>query len=342
MGKYLLTDSQKTELELRHSEAVNGKERDRIKAVLLRSEGWSMQQISQALRMHSSSVSRHLNDYKQNEKLKNESGGSLSRLSAEDTQQLIAHLIKKTYHHQKDIVAYIESTFGETYAVSGLHKWLVRNGFSYKQPKGVPGKLDAEKQQEFIEEYKQLKEALPDDEGIYFMDSVHPTQATKLSCGWIKRGTDKHIKTTASRTRINVVGAIKLGSLSKTISQTYERINQETIVDFMGLIREQSEVKGTLHLVIDQAGYHKAFSVREKAKELNIQLHFLPPYSPNLNPIERLWKVMNEHVRNNRHFDSAKEFRQKINSFLNDILPDIGPSLESRINDNFQVIKPAF
>jgi transposase len=37
--------------------------------------------------------------------------------------------------------------------------------------------------------------------------------------------------------------------------------------------------------------------VVEKAKELNIKLHYLPPYSPNLNPIERLWKVMNEHAR---------------------------------------------
>ena len=53
------------------------------------------------------------------------------------------------------------------------------------------------------------------------------------------------------------------------------------------------------------AGYHKATIVREKAEELNIKLHSLPPYSPNLNPIERLWKVMNEHVRNNKFFHSA-------------------------------------
>jgi transposase len=48
---------------------------------------------------------------------------------------------------------------------------------------------------------------------------------------------------------------------------------------------------------------------------LNIKLHFLPPYSPNLNPIKRLWKVMNEKVRNNRLFD--------------DILPDIGHELDA-------------
>ena len=51
---------------------------------------------------------------------------------------------------------------------------------------------------------------------------------------------------------------------------------------------------------------------------------------------------MNEHVRNNQQFDSAKEFRQKINYFLNAIIPIIGASLNSRINDNFQIINPAF
>ena len=47
-----------------------------------------------------------------------------------------------------------------------------------------------------------------------------------------------------------------------------------------------------------------------------ITLHYLPPYSPNLNPIERLWKVMNEYVRNNRFFKSAKEFKKEILTFF--------------------------
>ncbi len=67
----------------------------------------------------------------------------------------------------------------------------------------------------------------------------------------------------------------------------------------------------------------------------------MPPYSPNLNPIERLWKVMNEHARNNQYFSSAKQFREKIDQFFDETLPQIGESLRSRINDNFQVLNPA-
>ena len=76
----------------------------------------------------------------------------------------------------------------------------------------------------------------------------------------------------------------------------------------------------------------------DEADKLNIRLHFLPPYSPNLNPIERLWKVMNEHVRNNYFFKSSKDFREAINRFFDKILPNIGATLNSRINDNFQLL----
>lgn len=65
------------------------------------------------------------------------------------------------------------------------------------------------------------------------------------------------------------------------------------------------------------------------------------PYSPNLNPIERMWKLMNEHARNNRYFSSTREFRDAISVFFNQTLPDIADSLTSRIKDHFQVLTPA-
>jgi transposase len=91
----------------------------------------------------------------------------------------------------------------------------------------------------------------------------------------------------------------------------------------MGKIRSQYGSK-TVHLILDRSGYHKASLVANKAAELNIKLNFLPPYSPNLNPIERLWKVMNKMVRNNRFFKGAKDFKEAINCFFDEILPRVG------------------
>lgn len=105
---------------------------------------------------------------------------------------------------------------------------------------------------------------------------------------------------------------------------------------FLEKIKLTYKSNKTIQLVLDGAGYHHSKEVIDKAKKLNITRHYLPPYSPNLNPIERLWKVMNEHARNNRYFATAKEFRRHINEFFDTTLPNIGPTLNSRINDNFQ------
>ena len=96
-----------------------------------------------------------------------------------------------------------------------------------------------------------------------------------------------------------------------------------------------------IHLVVDGAGYHRSKEVVEAAKALGIELHYLPPYSPNLNPIERLWKVMNEYTRNNKYFADKKEFQRKINHFLDETFPEIADALISRVNDNFQLLYPA-
>lgn len=337
MKRLYLEPEEKAKLESHHQSCENRKEGDRIKAILLRSEGWTVPQISQALRLHQTTIIRHIEDYKTG-KLKNESGGSSSQLSEVQTQELIAHLEACTYHHNHEIVLYVKERFGISFTVAGMHKWLHRNGFSYKKPKGLPYKADAESQKEFIAEYGSLKEEVGDKEPILFMDSVHPTQATKLSYGWIKIGKTKHVETTASRTRLNIVGAIQLSHLCQAITAQYDTINAESIMNFMDKIRTHYGSK-TVHLILDQAGYHRATLVTEYAEKLNIKLHFLPPYSPNLNPIERLWKVMNEKVRNNRFFKGAKDFKEAINSFFEDILPNIGDSLDSRINDNFQLLK---
>jgi transposase len=339
MKRLFVTAEEKTELELRHQSCENRKEGDRIKAILLRSEGWTVPQISQALRLHQSTVIKHIEAYKKHSKLKNESGGSASHLTEEQTQELIAHLEENTYAHNHQIVLYIKEHFGVTYTVAGLHKWLHRNGFSYKKPKGMPHKADAELQRQFVEEYTNLKQEVSEEEPILFMDSVHPTQATKLTYGWIRKGQTKHVGTTASRTRLNIIGAIQLGHISEAITSQYETINAESIIDFMGKIRTQYSDNKTVHLILDQAGYHRSFLVAEQALKLNIKLHFLPPYSPNLNPIERLWKVMNEQVRNNRFFKGAKDFKDAINAFFDSILPRIGNNLCGRINDNFQFLK---
>jgi len=340
MKEVSLTAEQKNELETRHDENRDKRVCDRIKAVLLRSEGWSTPLIAQALRLHETTIIRHIDDYLVKNKLKPENGGSYGYLTQSQTEDVIAHLSMETYRYSYQIIDYILATHLIQFSISGLNKWLHQHDFSYKKPKGVPHKFCAEKQALFIKEYELLKESV-NDEPILFIDAMHPTQATKVSCGWIKKGTDKPIETTGSRTRLNLIGAINLNDLTSAHVKRYEKVNSETIQQFFTELRQNNNTHQRIHLILDGAGYHRAQTVKDKAEELNIKLHYLPPYSPNLNPIERLWKVMNEHVRNNRYFSTANEFREAIDDFFIKKLPCLAKTLGSRINDNFQVLTPA-
>lgn len=341
MNNHHLTSEAKAALEQRHKKCRDSKESDRIKAVLLRSEDWTIPMISQALRIHECTVSRHLDDYLDG-KLKITSGGSTSILDDKQTTELLEHLSDNTYRTTQEIIAYIEETYSVSYSVPGINKWLHRNNFSYKKPKPYPYKASTEEQEKFVSKYNELKASIPSEDGILFMDACHPSMATKLSCGWIKKGQSKPIETSASRTRINLIGALSLGNMSKPVIASYTTVDGDAIVDFLSQIRKYSKIKGSIHLVLDQAGYHRCAEVVSAAEKLNIKLFYLPPYSPNLNSIERLWKVMNEYARNNKFFKTADEFRQSINNFFKITLPKIADGLQSRINDNFQKLDYAF
>lgn len=337
MKELTLSPKEKVELELFHSQLTDKKKSDRIKAILLYSEGWDASSISQALRVHESTVKRHIEDYLVG-KLSSENGGSSSKLSEQQTQALIAHLSEHMYHYSYEIIAYIKGIYDVSYTVPGINKWLHRHGFSYKHPKGFPYKAEPSAQAAFLDTYEALKETVSSQEPILFADSVHPTQATKISYGWIKTGQTKQVETTASRTRLNIVGGIELGNLENAVIESYDTVNAHSIMDFLERIKAAYPRAPNLHLILDQAGYHRSHAVKEAAKKLNITLHYLPPYSPNLNPIERLWKVMNEQARNNRFFKSSKDFKDAIMNFFKNTLPSIARSLDTRINDNFQMI----
>ena len=57
------------------------------------------------------------------------------------------------------------------------------------------------------------------------MDAVHPTQATKVISGWMRKGVDKHIEITGIRTRMNIVGTVRLNHLSEAVVNDYETVN---------------------------------------------------------------------------------------------------------------------
>ena len=117
--KISLTHQEKSVLERRHQKCSDKRECDRIKAVLLSAEGWTVVMISQALRKHQTSIARHLNDYTISKKITSENGGSDSYLNEAQTTTAIAHLSDVTYFNMSDIKNDIKENFDVEYSISG-------------------------------------------------------------------------------------------------------------------------------------------------------------------------------------------------------------------------------
>ena len=121
-------------------------------------------------------------------------------------------------------------------------------------------------------------------------------------------------------------------------SEFVETVNADSIEHFFAKLRIIYPKAEKLHLILDQSGYHRSQAVKDSARLHNSELHYLPPYSPNLNPIERLWKLMNEQVHNNVVFESAQVFREQLRLFFTETIPKIKNSLVTRITDDFQTL----
>lgn len=334
----ILSASSRKKLLIQHKTERDGRIKDRIKVLLWHDEGKTIEEISKLLYLSPQTIKNHITEYEKNQNLKPSNGGSKSKLSGKQSKELSEHLESYTYTKVKDISNYISKTYKIKYSNSGLTKWLQENDFRYKKPKGIPAKIDFEAQKAFISEYREMERNLKKDEEIIFLDSCHPSQSTKLTYGWIKKGKAKQIETTASRTRLNITGAINIKN-REIITEKYDTINSINLIDFLKKILKNYSKTKKINIIADGAGYHKSKEIQEFIKDKKIKIHILPPYSPNLNPIERLWKIMNEYVRDNKYYKTAKEFRNAIDEFFSGTIPRITKELYTRINSNFQIIK---
>ena len=152
-----LTSQEREQLKLQHRRERDGRIRDRIKAVLLYDGGWTPKDIARVLLISDEAIRNHVDEYKASKKLKPKGGGSAEKLSEDQSQKLEVHLQTYTYLYVKDIVAYVEVTFGVLYTVHGMRHWLQRHGLSYKKPAIVPGKANKEQQQKWLAEYEKLR-----------------------------------------------------------------------------------------------------------------------------------------------------------------------------------------
>ncbi len=263
-------------------------------------------------------------------------GGHLIRCQEE---QLYERLCANPPRTTGEVRTLIETLFGVALSISDAISLMHRLGFSYRKPKPLPAGADEAAQAAHIAAYEQLLNGLQPDETVVFADAVHPEYQSRPAHGWFPAGEKVAVKATSGRQRLNIHGAFNLETSAFTFVEAC-RISAETTLQLLKKLERVYRKKRWIHVFLDNARYHHARMLRpwlERA-ECRIKLHFLPAYAPHLNPIERLWGVMHEHITHNRHHQDFAAFAEAITDFFKRTLPEKAYLWRDTITDNFRVI----
>ena len=339
MDDYQLSQSEIVRLKRQHQKVKTKWEADRLKAVYLLGSGRTPADVAEVLDKDVRTILSYFQHYKDGGSdwlLQNNYSGKDSKLTAEQEQELSDHLRETTYTSSIDIIHFIKVTFKVTYSTTGIKHLLGRLNFTYHKPKVVPGKLDPVKQRSWIRYYRWLRKSKGKTAVFLFGDASHPQGNGKPSYGWIYKGEEKQLKSNSGRQHLNLNGVIDADTMKITLTMP-ATVNAQAMIELGKKIEKAYPGKKTIYWIVDNAKYHRANIFKEWLKaHPRIKILFLPPYSPNLNLIERLWRFFNEKVRNNAYFEKFSDFVLKAKEFFRCRTKFKG-ELRTRLAENFQM-----
>lgn len=317
-----LSSEDQTALHQLHRTTKEKRTADRIKAIILLNKGYTQKEIASILMLDEDTISSWVKKFKSSINIKiwldNNYIAYKGKLNPEQLSQLKTYLTENIILNAKQVIGYVKEHFGESYSLSGMKDLLHSLGFSYKQLTLFPSKADIEKQKQFVLEFEQLNQNLGEDEEIVFIDGVHPQHNTKSSKAWIQKGTDQYIPTNTGRQRLNLNGAYNLNNQDVIIRED-RSINAQSTIKLFEQIQKKYPNKNRIYAIADNAKYYRSKLVKKFLENSNIKLIFLPPYSPNLNLIERLWKYLRKKVINTTYYPKFEQFKTAILNFFENI-----------------------
>lgn len=249
--------------------------------------------------------------------------------------------IKRPPHSAKEAAHRIKEKTGIHLSVSACRDFLKKRlGMRIRRVGVMPSKADPDEQEQYVEEKlnPRLEEAKQGKRAVYFVDAAHFVMGAFLGFVWCF--VRVFLRASSGRQRYNVLGAFDgvNHNLITVTNDTY--INRFSVCTLVEKIAEHHGGTGMpVTLVLDNARYQRAKVVREKALELGIELLFLPPYSPNLNLIERLWRFVKKQCLYNTYYENFSAFKQAINQCLDELKTTHKKAIESLMTLKFQMFK---
>lgn len=336
-GKILMlkiTGSKKMSRSLQDSLAVNRRNKNirntqKITAVIAILNGYSVSEISEIIGYTTETMRQWIGDFIRFGidflKIK-KSTGRPAKLSLDQKNKLKQMILDGPEKSGFDggcwrtpMIKYlVEKTFGKSFSVKYLAEFLNKIGLSYQKAKFVSDHKDPIKREVWLNEtWPQIvKLSRLKKSQILFGDEASFPQWGSLSYTWALKGEQPVVKTSGCRKGHKVFGLIDYLSGAFYSKAIEGKFNSISYAEFLNDVL--SKTTGHLILIQDGARYHTSKDMKEffELHAERITVFQLPSYSPDYNPIEKLWKKIKQKGVHLVHFPDFDSLKTKVNKML--------------------------
>jgi transposase len=191
-----------------------------------------------------------------------------------------------------------------------VRRCLRRENLVWRRPRPVPGPEDPRRDQK-LRQIRELLRDLPQNEAAVFQDEVDLNLNPDIGCAWMPKGEQAEVVTPGTNVKRYLSGSMSWRSGELVVTQGTRR-NAELFVRHLEDLRRRFRYYRRVHVICDNARFHTVEGSRVVRRYMSehgdrIVLHYLPAYSPQDNPIERVWWHLHEQITRNHRCADIEE-----------------------------------
>ena len=235
-------------------------------------------------------------------------------LTASEEEQMLAWVLEQVASGKrlpcKRIAFWLQKTCGKVFNDDSVRRLLHKHKCSWQKAGTRDHRADPEAQAAFLEKLERRMEAEPETR-FFFSDEAIFRLATTTTYTWSKQGERPIVPTNLSHEKLIEMGAVE----PKTGESFHLFVSETTKETFSIFLKEFAKAfpEGNIVFIHDGASWHKVSS-----PAAHIELWKLPPYSPELNASEPLWKWIRDNVTHNEFFETFEHLEQALTACLRD------------------------
>jgi putative transposase len=202
-----------------------------------------------------------------------------------------------------------------------IRRWLHRGQLVYRRPRPTVGPQDEHKETK-LARLRELAAGLPDDETLVWEDEADINTNPEIGRMWMFRGRQATIPTPGTNDKHYVAGSIHWRTGQVFLTEGPKR-DEKLFLAHLDELRWRLRRYRKIHVVCDCAKFHVSNAVQEYLAKYRdrIELEMLPAYSPDANPMERIWWLLREHVTRNHRCRDQAELLELVFAYLESEAP---------------------